>query len=174
MSVIGIEDIRAAATRLKGRIHRTPIVTSRSLDDRGGQQVLFECENRPRPGGCKSRGARNRLVSLTAEERPHGVAGFSSGNHAQGVARAARLTGSSAMILMPTDAPALKVAAARGYGAEVVFYDRQTEDREERARALVSRTGRVLVPPYDDPAIMAGGGAAAPPPRAGVVRRGAL
>src|SRR5499425_2057822 len=161
MSVIGIEDIRAAAARLKGRIHRTPVVTSRSFDERCGQQVFFKCENLQRAGAFKIRGALNKLLTLTDEERARGVVGFSSGNHAQGVALAARLTDSSAMILMPTDAPALKVAATRGYGAEVVFYDRQTEDREERARALVSRTGRVLVPPYDDPAIMAGQGTAA-------------
>jgi len=161
MSVIGIEDIRAAAARLKGRIHRTPVVTSRSFDERCGQQVFFKCENLQRAGAFKIRGALNKLLTLTDEERKRGVVGFSSGNHAQGVALAARLTGSSAMILMPTDAPALKVAATRSYGAEVVFYDRQTEDREERARALVSHTGRVLVPPYDDPAIMAGQGTAA-------------
>src|SRR5215470_17975893 len=153
MSVIGIEDIRAAATRLKGRIHRTPVVTSRSFDERCGQQVFFKCENLQRAGAFKIRGALNKLLTLTDDERTRGVVGFSSGNHAQGVALAARLTGSSAMILMPTDAPALKVAATRGYGAEVVFYDRQTEDREERARVLVS--------PYDDPAIMAGQGTAA-------------
>src|SRR5215510_13019018 len=153
MSVIGIEDIRAAAARLKGRIHRTPVVTSRSFDERCGQQVFFKCENLQRAGAFKIRGALNKLLTLTDEERTRGVVGFSSGNHAQGVALAARLTSSSAMILMPTDAPALKVAATRGYGAEVVFYDRQTEDREERAR--------VLVPPYDDPAIMAGQGTAA-------------
>jgi len=161
MSVIGIEDIRAAAARLKGRIHRTPVVTSRSFDEQCGQQVFFKCENLQRAGAFKIRGALNKLLTLTDEERKRGVVGFSSGNHAQGVALAARLTGSSAMILMPTDAPALKVAATRGYGAEVVFYDRQTEDREERARGLVSHTGRVLVPPYDDPAIMAGQGTAA-------------
>src|SRR5215467_5061437 len=161
MSVIGIEDIRAAAARLKGRIHRTPVVTSRSFDERCGHQVFFKCENLQRAGAFKIRGALNKLLTLTDEERNRGVVGFSSGNHAQGVALAARLTGSSAMILMPTDAPALKVAATRGYGAEVVFYDRQTEDREERARGLVSHTGRVLVPPYDDPAIMAGQGTAA-------------
>src|SRR5499426_2622829 len=161
MSVIGIEDIRAAASRLKGRIHRTPVITTRSFDERCGQQVFFKCENLQRAGAFKIRGALNKLLSLTDEERRRGVVGFSSGNHAQGVALAARLTGAPALILMPTDAPALKVAATRGYGAEVVFYDRQTEDREERARDLVARTGRVLVPPYDDPAIMAGQGTAA-------------
>jgi threonine dehydratase len=161
MSAFGIEDIRAAAARLKGRIHRTPVVTVRSFDERCGHHVYFKCENLQRAGAFKIRGALNKLLSLTDEERARGVVGFSSGNHAQGVALAARLTGASAVILMPTDAPALKVAATRGYGAEVVFYDRQTEDREERARDLVARTGRVLVPPYDDVAIMAGQGTAA-------------
>src|SRR5215468_9414404 len=161
MSSIGIEDIRAAASRLKGRIHRTPVITTRSFDERCEQQVFFKCENLQRAGAFKIRGALNKLLSLSDEERRRGVVGFSSGNHAQGVALAARLTGVSAVILMPTDAPALKVSATRGYGAEVIYYDRQTEDREVRARDLVAKTGRILVPPYDDPAIMAGQGTAA-------------
>src|SRR5213594_2746388 len=161
MSAIGIEDIRAAAARLKDRIHRTPVITSRSFDERCGCRVYFKCENLQRAGAFKIRGALNKLLTLSDEERARGVVGFSSGNHAQGVALAARLTGASAILLMPTDAPALKVAATRGYGAEVVYYDRQTEDREARARDLTAKTGRVLVPPYDDPAIMAGQGTAA-------------
>ena len=161
MSTLGIEDIRAAAVRLKGRVHRTPVVTSRSFDERSGCRVFFKCENLQRAGAFKIRGALNKLLTLTDEERARGVVGFSSGNHAQGVALAARLTGASAVLLMPTDAPASKVAATKGYGAEVVYYDRQTEDREARAKALVAETGRVLVPPYDDPAIMAGQGTAA-------------
>lgn len=160
-SAIGIEDVRAAAARLKGRIHRTPVITSRSFNDLCGCSVFFKCENLQRAGAFKIRGALNKLLTLTAEERARGVVGFSSGNHAQGVALAARLTGASAIILMPTDAPALKVAATKGYGAEVVYYDRQTEDREARAKDVVAKTGRVLVPPYDDPAIMAGQGTAA-------------
>src|SRR5262249_21522781 len=126
MSVIGIEDIRAAAARLKGRIHRTPVFPSRSFDERCGQQVFFKCENLQRAGAFKIRGALNKLLTLTDEERKRGVVGFSSGNHAQGVALAARLTGVSAVILMPTDAPALKVSATRGYGAGGLFYDPQT------------------------------------------------
>jgi len=160
-TAIGIEDVRAAAARLKGRIHRTPVITSRSFDDACGGSVFFKCENLQRAGAFKIRGALNKLLTLTPEERARGVVGFSSGNHAQGVALAARLTGASAIILMPTDAPALKVAATKGYGAEVVYYDRQTEDREVRAKDLAAKTGRVLVPPYDDPAIMAGQGTAA-------------
>jgi threonine dehydratase len=137
------------------------VITRRSFDEASGHRVFFKCENLQRAGAFKIRGALNKLLALTDEERKRGVVGFSSGNHAQGVALAAKLTGASAIILMPTDAPALKVAATRGYGAEVIFYDRQTEDREARARDLVARTGRVLVPPYDDPAIMAGQGTAA-------------
>ena len=161
MNAMTIDDVREAARRLKGHIHRTPVITSRSFDEASGQRVFFKCENLQRAGAFKIRGALNKLLSLTDEERRRGVVGFSSGNHAQGVALAAKLTGASAIILMPTDAPASKVAATKGYGAEVVFYDRQTEDREARARDLVAKTGRILVPPYDDPAIMAGQGTAA-------------
>ena len=161
MNAITIDDVREAARRLKGHIHRTPVITSRSFDEASGHRVFFKCENLQRAGAFKIRGALNKLLTLTDEERKRGVVGFSSGNHAQGVALAARLTGASAIILMPTDAPASKVAATRGYGAEVVFYDRQTEDREARAKDLVAKTGRALVPPYDDPAIMAGQGTAA-------------
>ena len=161
MSAIGIEDVRAAAARLKGRIHRSPVITSRSFDERSGCRVFFKCENLQRAGAFKLRGALNKLLAISDEERKRGVVGFSSGNHAQGVALAARLTGASAVLLMPTDAPASKVAATKGYGAEVVYYDRQTEDREVRARDLAAKTGRILVPPYDDPAIMAGQGTAA-------------
>jgi threonine dehydratase len=161
MNAITIDDVREAARRLKGHIHRTPVITSRSFDEASGHRVFFKCENLQRAGAFKIRGALNKLLTLTDEERRRGVVGFSSGNHAQGVALAAKLTRASAIILMPTDAPASKVAATRGYGAEVVFYDRQTEDREARAKDLVATTGRVLVPPYDDPAIMAGQGTAA-------------
>jgi threonine dehydratase len=161
MPILTADHVREAARRLAGRVHRTPVVTSRSLDAATGHSVYLKCENLQRAGAFKIRGALNKLLSLSAAERARGVVAFSSGNHAQGVALAARMTGTSATILMPTDAPALKVAATRGYGAEVVFYDRQTEDREARARDLVEQTGRVLVPPYDDLAIMAGQGTAA-------------
>src|SRR6202165_3076787 len=161
MSAIGIEDVRAAAARLKGRIHRTPVITSRSFDERCGCHVFFKCENLQRAGAFKIRGALNKLLTLSDEERARGVVGFSSGNHAQGVALAARLTGTSAVVCMPTDAPALKLEATRGYGAEVVLYDRQTDDREALARRIADETGRVVVPPFDDYAIMAGQGTAA-------------
>jgi threo-3-hydroxy-L-aspartate ammonia-lyase len=156
--VLTLEDVRQAARRLGPRVHRTPVLTSRSLDEATGHRVFLKCENLQRAGAFKIRGALNKLLTLSEDERARGVIAFSSGNHAQGVALAARMTGTSALILMPTDAPSLKLAATRGYGAEVVFYDRQTEDREERARELVEKTGRVLVPPYDDHAIMAGQG----------------
>ena len=156
-----IDDVRAAARRLGARIHRTPVISSQSLDDASGLQVFLKCENLQRAGAFKIRGALNKLLTLAAAERQRGVVAFSSGNHAQGVALAARMLGTTAVVCMPTDAPALKVEATRNYGAEIVFYDRQTEDREKVARGVMERTGRVLVPPYDDPAIMAGQGTAA-------------
>ena len=156
-----LEDVRAAARRLGNRIHRTPVISCQSFDDATGHHVFFKCENLQRAGAFKIRGALNKLLALTAAERECGVVAFSSGNHAQGVALAARMVGTTAIICMPTDAPALKLEATRNYGAEVVFYDRMTEDREKVARDLTERTGRVLVPPYDDLAIMAGQGTAA-------------
>src|SRR5437762_11841562 len=133
-SMLTLDQVEAAARRLDGRIHRTPVMTSRFLDEVTGHLVFLKCENVQRAGAFKIRGALNKLMTLSAEERARGVVAFSSGNHAQGVALAAHMTGASAMILMPTDAPALKLAATRGYGAEVVFYDRQDEDREAKAR----------------------------------------
>ena len=137
------------------------MITSQSWDDASGFSVFFKCENLQRAGSFKIRGALNKLLLLTATERARGVVAYSSGNHAQGVALAARMVGTTAIICMPTDAPALKVEATRGYGAEIVFYDRLKDDRAAVARRLVDDTGRVLVPPYDDPAIMAGQGTAA-------------
>jgi threonine dehydratase len=156
-----LEDVRAAARRLGNRIHRTPVIGCQSFDDASGHTVFFKCENLQRAGAFKIRGALNKLLALTPAERARGVVAFSSGNHAQGVALAARMVGTTAVICMPTDAPALKLEATRNYGAEVVFYDRLTQDREQVARAVMERTGRVMVPPYDDPAIMAGQGTAA-------------
>jgi threonine dehydratase len=156
-----IDDVRAAAQRLSGHIDRTPVISSAAVDEASGYRVFFKCENLQRAGSFKIRGALNKLLSLTPTERARGVVAYSSGNHAQGVALAARIVGTSAIICMPTDAPKLKVEATRGYGAEVVFYDRQKDDRAAVARCIVDDTGRVLVPPYDDPAIMAGQGTAA-------------
>src|ERR1700736_3441743 len=158
---IALADVRQAAERLRGVATRTPVVTSRTVDDLTGAQVFFKCENLQRGGAFKFRGAYNRLVALSAEERARGVVAFSSGNHAQGVALAARELGIKATVVMPTDAPELKVAATRGYGAEIVTYDRLNEDREAIARGLADERGLTLVPPYDHPLIMAGQGTAA-------------
>jgi len=156
-----LDEIQEAAGRLRDRIHRTPVVTCRSFDDAAGCLVFFKCENFQRAGSFKIRGALNKLLTLSEAEQRRGVVAFSSGNHAQGVALAARLTGSSAIIVMPTDAPSLKVAATRHYGAEIVFYDRQKDDREAIAKEIAQQSGRVLIPPYDDYAVMAGQGTAA-------------
>src|ERR671935_1273109 len=159
---LSIDDVHAAARRLRNRIHRTPVVSCQSLDDATGLTVFLKCENLQRAGAFKIRGALNKLLTLSEDERRRGVVAFSSGNHAQGVALAARIVGTSAIICMPTDAPRLKLDATRGYGADVVLYDRQKDDREAIARRIASESGRVLVPPFDDYAIMAGGGAGAP------------
>jgi threo-3-hydroxy-L-aspartate ammonia-lyase len=157
---ISFDDVRRAAERLRSVAHRTPVATARTLDARVGARVFLKCENLQRGGAFKFRGAYNRLAALTPAERARGVVAFSSGNHAQGVALAARELGVPATIVMPTDAPATKVAATRGYGASVVFYDRATQDREAVARSLADERGLTLVPPYDDPRIMAGQGTA--------------
>jgi threonine dehydratase len=158
---ISLEDVRAAAGRLAGIANRTPVVTSRTFDQRVGARVFFKCENLQRGGAFKFRGAYNRLVCLSPEERARGIVAFSSGNHAQGVALAARELGIHATVVMPDDAPALKLRATREYGAEVVIYDRIKEDREAIARQLAEDRGLTLVPPYDHPLIMAGQGTAA-------------
>ena len=156
-----IDDVRAAAHRLRGRITRTPVLTSAALDEASGYTVYLKCENLQRAGSFKIRGALNKLLTVSDDARRRGVVAFSSGNHAQGVALAARLVGTSAIICMPTDAPRLKLDATRSYGAEVVSYDRQKDDREAIARRIATDTGRELVPPYDDYAIMAGQGTTA-------------
>jgi len=158
---ITLDDVRAAAERLQGVANRTPVARSRTLDRLTGRRVVLKCENLQRGGAFKFRGAYNRLVALSTQERERGVVAFSSGNHAQGVALAARELGIQATVVMPTDAPSLKVAATREYGAEIVEYDRLTEDREAIARRLADERGLTLVPPYDHPLIMAGQGTAA-------------
>jgi threonine dehydratase len=158
---ISIDDVRKAAERLDRVANRTPVVTSRTVDGQIGASVFFKCENLQRGGAFKFRGAYNRLSVLSEHERRRGVVAFSSGNHAQGVALAARVLGIQATIVMPTDAPKSKVAATRGYGAEIVHYDRLTEDREAIAGRLAHARGLTLVPPYDHPLIMAGQGTAA-------------
>jgi threonine dehydratase len=155
---ITIDDIRAAAERLRPYIHLTPLVASATLSQLADCELRLKAEYMQRAGSFKIRGALNKLLTLTTEERQRGVVAFSSGNHAQGVALGAQLLGIEAMIVMPSDAPPAKIAATRGYGAEVVLYDRQREDREVIARRLASERGSAVVPPFDDPAIMAGQG----------------
>ena len=159
--MIELEDVQAAARRLEGVAHRTPVTTSRTLDRLTGLEVVLKPENLQRGGAFKFRGAFNRIVSLPREERARGVAAYSSGNHAQAVAIAASLLGTTAVILMPEDAPAAKLEATRGYGAEVVLYDRWTQDRETLGAALADDRGLTLVPPYEHPLVMAGQGTAA-------------
>src|ERR671937_1179131 len=158
---ITFADVRRASERLRGVADRTLVATSRTVDELAGGRVFFKCESLQRGGAFKFRGAYNRLSALSAEERARGVVAFSSVNHAQGVALAARELGVPATVVMPSDAPALKVAATQGYGAEVVRYERLTEDREAIARSLADERGLTLVPPYDHPLIMAGQGTAA-------------
>lgn len=158
---VTLEDVRAAASRLQGVAHRTPVVTSRTLDERTGASVFLKCENFQRMGAFKFRGAYNRLVQLDEKQRRAGVVAFSSGNHAQGVALAAQLLGIPAAIVMPEDAPKSKVAATRGYGAEVIFYDRYRSHRAEIAQGICDERGAVMVPPFNDPHIIAGAGTAA-------------
>src|SRR5579885_806081 len=135
------DDIVAAAERLRGQAHRTPVMHGSSFDAEAGMEVYVKCEQFQRGGAFKFRGAYNKIASLPAEERARGVIAFSSGNHAQAVALCARIFGIPAVICMPTDAPTVKVAATRGYGAEVVMYDRHTQDREALARQLAAERG---------------------------------
>jgi len=159
---LSLDDVRAAAERLSGIAHRTPVLTSRTLDERTGATAFLKAECLQRGGAFKFRGAYNMISSLGPEERERGVVAYSSGNHAQAVSLAARLLGTSATILMPADTPPAKLEATRGYGAEIVTYDRYTEDREALGAALaVERGGLALVPPYEHPLIMAGQGTAA-------------
>jgi threonine dehydratase len=155
------DDVAAAAQRIAGHAHRTPVMTSRTLNEELGAEVFFKCENLQRMGAFKFRGGFNALARFDAAQRKAGVVAFSSGNHAQAVALAARILGMPATIVMPQDAPAMKVAATRGYGAQVVLYDRYTEDREQIGRDLAERHGFTLIPPYDHADVIAGQGTAA-------------
>jgi threo-3-hydroxy-L-aspartate ammonia-lyase len=158
---INHEDVRAAAARLAGIAHRTPVATSRTANQRTGAQLFFKCENLQRMGAFKFRGAYNALSQFTPEQRRAGVVAFSSGNHAQAIALSGRLLGIPATIVMPNDAPQMKVDATRGYGAEVQLYDRYSEDREAIGRKLADKRGMTLIPPFDHPHVMAGQGTAA-------------
>ncbi|MFU6435190.1 threo-3-hydroxy-L-aspartate ammonia-lyase [Pseudomonas aeruginosa] len=153
--------IAAAAVRIAGHANRTPVMSSRTLDEELGAEVFFKCENLQRMGAFKFRGAFNALSRFSAEQRAAGVVAFSSGNHAQAIALSARLLGIPATIVMPADAPAVKIEATRGYGGQVVLYDRYTEDREQIGRDLAQRHGLTLIPPYDHPDVLAGQGTAA-------------
>lgn len=160
-AVISPADVESARERLAGVANPTPVVTSRTLDAVAGRRVFLKCESFQRGGAFKFRGAFNKISRLGAHERARGVIAFSSGNHAQGVALAARHLGIPATIVMPEDAPPNKLAATRGYGAAVVLYDRVEDDREALARSLAEERGLTLVPPYDDPVVMAGQGTVA-------------
>ncbi len=157
-TTLTLEDVKRARERIKSFVHRTPIITSRVFNEQAGREVYFKCENFQRAGAFKIRGATNKILALSEEERGRGVVAFSSGNHAQAVALAACDAGARAVIAMPSDAPKIKVAATRGYGAEVRFYDRQRDDREAFARNIAESEGLTLVPPYDDYFVMAGQG----------------
>jgi threo-3-hydroxy-L-aspartate ammonia-lyase len=155
------DDVLEASHRLEGHAHRTPVLTSRTADDELGARLFFKCENFQRMGAFKFRGAFNALSRFDAAQRRAGVVAFSSGNHAQAIALAARILGMPATIVMPHDAPAAKVAATRGYGGQIVAYDRYTEDREQIGRTLAAQRGLTLVPPYDHADVIAGQGTAA-------------
>ena len=154
-------DVSAAAAKLEGFAHRTPALTSRTVDERTGARVFFKCENFQRMGAFKFRGAYNALSNLNDAQQRRGVVAYSSGNHAQAVALAGRLLGIKAVIVMPDDAPAVKLEATRGYGAEIVIYSRETQDREQLARELAEKRGLTVIPPFDHPWVVAGQGTAA-------------
>ncbi|MEV2212113.1 threo-3-hydroxy-L-aspartate ammonia-lyase [Streptomyces sp. NPDC050997] len=158
---ITLDDIRDAAARLKGVAHRTPVLRSRTLDELVGAEVFLKCENFQRVGAFKFRGAYNAASRLTPEQLARGIAAYSSGNHAQAVALAARELGTTAVIVMPEDTPASKRAATAGYGAEIVTYDRYTGDRVAIGEALAAERNLALIPPYEHPHVIAGQGTAA-------------
>jgi threo-3-hydroxy-L-aspartate ammonia-lyase len=155
------DDVCAAAKRLQGHAHRTPVLQSRTANEGLGATVFFKCENFQRMGAFKFRGAFNALSRFGPQQRKAGVIAFSSGNHAQAIALSARLLGMPSVILMPQDAPAAKLAATRGYGAEVILFDRFTQDREALTKEIAHSRGMTLIPPFDHPDVMAGQGTAA-------------
>ena len=155
------EDVAAAAGRIEGIAHRTPVLTSRTADARSGAQLFFKCENFQRMGAFKFRGAYNAIARFSDAQRAAGVLTYSSGNHAQAIALSANLVGIRSAIIMPHDAPELKVKATKEYGGEVIVYDRYKEDREEIGQRLARERGMTLIPPYDHPDVIAGQGTAA-------------
>src|SRR4028119_231533 len=154
-------DIEAAAGRLAGVAHRTPVLTSTTVNERTNSQVFFKCENFQRTGSFKFRGAYNALAQLSEAQKQRGVLTHSSGNHAQAIALAGKLLGISTTIVMPEDAPAVKQAATRGYGAEVILYNPLETTREELAQSIACDRTLTLIPPYDHPHVVAGQGTAA-------------
>jgi len=161
LNLPNFDDVSAAAERIKGHAHRTPVMTSRTVNKELDAEVFFKCENFQRMGAFKFRGAFNALSRFNEEQRRAGVVTFSSGNHAQAIALSASLLGMPATIVMPHDAPASKVAATKGYGGNVVIYDRYKDDREQIGRDLARKHGLTLIPPYDHPDVIAGQGTAA-------------
>jgi len=160
-TVVSLQDIRDAAQRIAGAAHHTPVLRSRTLDALTGARVYLKAEHLQRVGAFKFRGAYNAIARLPAEQRARGIAAYSSGNHAQAVALAARELGSSAVIVMPADTPPAKLDAVAGYGAEIVTYDRYTGNREELGERLAGERGLALIPPYEHPDVIAGQGTAA-------------
>ena len=154
-------DVADAAQRIAGAAHRTPVMTSRTADERAGATLFFKCENFQRMGAFKFRGAYNAISHFDERQRAAGVLTYSSGNHAQAIALSAKIAGIRATIVMPEDAPAAKIAATRGYGGEVITYDRYTQNREELGRKLAEERGMTLIPPYDHPHVIAGQGTSA-------------
>ena len=159
--LVSYADVEGAAQRIAGKAHRTPVLTSASVDERTGAKAFFKCENFQRMGAFKFRGAYNALALLSEDEKKRGVLAYSSGNHAQAVALAGRMLGVAPVIVMPMDAPPVKVDATRGYGAEVVLYDKHKIDREAFATELAAARGLALIPPFDHPHVVAGQGTAA-------------
>ncbi|WP_336285220.1 threo-3-hydroxy-L-aspartate ammonia-lyase [Citrobacter arsenatis] len=160
MTLPDYHDVAAAAERIADYANKTPVMTSRTVNEEFAADVFFKCENFQRMGAFKFRGAMNALRQFTPEQRAAGVVTFSSGNHAQAIALSAKLLGIPATIIMPHDAPAAKVAATKGYGGNVVIYDRYSEDREKIGRDLAQKHGLTLIPPYDHPHVIAGQGTA--------------
>ncbi len=158
---ISFDDVAQAHERIAGVVHRTPVMTSATADDMTGAKLFFKCENLQRMGAFKMRGAYNAIAQFTPAQRAQGVIAFSSGNHGQAIALSARLLGVKAVIVMPSDVPAMKLAATRSYGGEVILYDRYTEDREALGQRLAQERGLTLIPPYDHPHVMAGQGTVA-------------
>ena len=158
---VSYEDVAAAAARLSGQAHRTPVMTSSTVNARTGASAFFKCENFQRMGAFKFRGAYNALSQLTPQEKKRGVLAYSSGNHAQAVALAGRMLGVKPVIVMPMDAPPVKLEATRGYGAEVVVYDKHKVDREAFSRQLAEERGLAVIPPFNHPHVVAGQGTAA-------------